>query len=162
MKTLIIIRHAKAEPNFGPDSDRKLIERGHSNAKMMAGRLLEKGYKIDMIFSSPSVRTRETTQYFAEIHNVPESHVKFFEKLYLADTLAIIETVTWLKENVGTLAVIAHNPGVTNFVNYETDSDIADLPTCGIAVVEVDMANWEEDFEQAPKKLIEVMTPGDA
>jgi len=36
MKTLIIIRHAKAEQSLGADSHRKLIERGHRDAEMMA------------------------------------------------------------------------------------------------------------------------------
>ena len=159
MKTLIIIRHAKAEQSFGPDRDRRLTERGHQNAHMMAERLIDDGYKIDMIFSSPSVRTTETTEYFVAANHLDEDHVKFFDKLYLGDTLAITETVKWLKENVNTLAVVGHNPGVSNFTNYITGSEIADLPTCGIAIIEVDMNSWEDDFEAATKKLVKIMTP---
>lgn len=161
MKTLIIIRHAKAEQSFGPDRDRRLTERGHQNAEMMAERLLAKGYKIDMIFSSPSARTKETTEYFAVANHLDKDHVKYFDKLYLGDIVAITETVLWLKENVHTLAIVGHNPGVSNFVNNITNADINDLPTCGIAVIEIDMNNWEEDFTKAPKKLVEVMKPKD-
>lgn len=158
MKNLIIIRHAKAEQSFSIDRERKLTEKGHRNALMMAERLLEKGYKIDKIFSSPSVRTKETTKYFAEVHHIAAKDIKYFDALYLGDTLAIQETVEWLKENIHTLAVVGHNPGVTNFTNHITGSAIEDLPTCGIAVIEVDMDDWQH-FEAAAKKLVEVDSP---
>lgn len=158
MKNLIIIRHAKAEQNFGMDRDRKLTERGHRNALMMAERLLEKGYKIDKIFSSPSVRTKETTKYFAEVHHVAAQDIKYFDALYLGDTLQIEETVEWLKENIHTLAVVGHNPGVTNFTNHVTGAAIEDMPTCGIAIIEVDMNDWE-NFDGAAKKLVAVDSP---
>lgn len=158
MKNLIIIRHAKTEQGFIRDFDRKLLERGHSNAVMMAERLLQQGYKIDKIFSSPAVRAAETTEHFALVHNVSSENIKFFEKLYLGGVLEIIETVSWLKENIQTLAVVAHNPGVTNYTNDVTGSDIESLPTCGIAIVELEMDDWENS-KDAPKKLVKLLTP---
>lgn len=158
MKILLMIRHAKAEQNFGNDSDRKLTERGHLNAVAMAELLISKGYRIDKIFSSPSVRTKETAKYFAEVGHLREDDIKYFPRLYLGDTLAIEETVEWLKENIDTLAVIGHNPGVTNFTNDVTGSAIEDLPTSGIAVIKVEMDDWE-NFANAKKTLVEVLTP---
>jgi phosphohistidine phosphatase len=161
MKNLIIIRHAKAEQSSGRDFDRNLMEKGHKDATLMAGRLLNLGYKIDKIFSSPSVRTVQTTAHFASDHNVNTENIKYFDKLYLGDTLAITEAVCWLKENINTLAVVGHNPGVSNFTNDITGSDIDDLPTSGIAIIEVDMNDWE-NFEGASKKLVKVLTPKDS
>lgn len=157
MKTLVIIRHAKAEQTFGSDLQRKLTERGHRDAEMMAIRLLDKGYKIDKIFSSPATRTRQTTEIFAQVHQIPPDNIKYFRALYLGDTLSYIETAHWLKENVNVLAVVGHNPGVSNFTNDMTGSDIS-LPTCGIAIIEVECNDWQ-DFETAPKRLKEVDFP---
>ncbi len=158
MKTLIIIRHSKAEQTLGQDIKRNLTERGLHDADMMAKMLLSKGYKIDKIFSSPSERTKETAAIFAKIHEVAENSIKFFDYLYLGDTLEITEAVNWLQENIGTLAIIGHNPGVTNFVNDTTLSKIAVLPTSGIAIIKVDATDWS-GFDTASKALEEVYYP---
>lgn len=158
MKTLIIIRHAKAEHSSGVDSHRKLSERGHHDAEAMAKMLLAKGYRINKIFSSPADRTRQTTEYFAKVHGVEDKDIKFFDDLYLGDTLQIIETINWLQENINTLAIVGHNPGVTNFTNDETPAHIDSLPTAGVAVIEVDCEDWQ-NFDSASKKFIETFSP---
>lgn len=159
MKTLIIIRHAKAVQSHGSDKGRELAERGHADAEKMAKLLVNKGYKIDKIFSSTAVRTRETTDYFAYANSISGDDIKYFDKLYLAGVLEIEESILWLKENINTLAVVGHNPGVSDFVNDFTNSDIGDLPTCGIAVIELEMDNWETNFTTVPNRLKEVFTP---
>lgn len=162
MKTLIIIRHAKAEQSFGKDIERKLTYRGQRNAAKMAECLKKKGYRIDKIFSSNSERTMQTTRIFAEVLDMPGSHIRYFESLYLADVLGITETIEWMRENenIRTLAIVGHNPGVTNFVNDLTHAGIDSLPTCGIAVMEVAMEDWSH-FDTAPKKLVETFSPKD-
>lgn len=159
MKTLIIIRHAKAEQSHGePDSKRKLTEKGIADAEAMANKLLVKGYKPDKIFSSPSERTKETTAIFAQVNHVEEKNIKYFEDLYLGDTLQITEAITWLQENIDTLAIVGHNPGVTNFTNDVTGSLIDSLPTSGIAIINIDGngLDWKQ-FDEAKKTLVEVM-----
>ncbi|MFT4094641.1 MAG: histidine phosphatase family protein [Niabella sp.] len=158
MKTLILIRHAKAEQGHGADSHRKLTERGRNNAALMAERLLRKGYEINKIFSSPSLRTKETTEIFAEVQHIAEKDIKYFDHLYLGDTLQITEAVNWLQENIDILAVVGHNPGVTNFTNDVTGSGIEQLPTCGVAVIQVACDDWQQ-FNEAKKTLIEVDRP---
>ncbi len=158
MKTLIIIRHAKAEQGLGSDLFRKLTERGHRDAELMAKRLSEKGYRIDRIFSSPAIRTRQTTEHFVRVHRIPADHVNYFKALYLGDTLNYMETARWLRENVNTLAVVGHNPGVTNFTNDITRSHIENIPTSGIAIIRVACDIWE-DFDRAPKTLVDVDYP---
>ncbi|ANH82926.1 phosphohistidine phosphatase SixA [Niabella ginsenosidivorans] len=162
MKTLIIIRHAKAEQGSGKDIERKLTERGHRNAIQMAEKLKAGGYKIDKIFSSPSERTLQTTRHFAEVFGVMANHIRYFESLYLGDVLAISETICWLyqHENVHTLAIVGHNPGVTNFVNDLTHSTINSIPTSGIAVLRIDTDHWDH-FATAPKSLEAVLSPKD-
>lgn len=159
MKTLIIIRHAKAEQNFGNDKSRKLTERGHRDAGKMATLLVRKGYKIDKIFSSTAIRAEQTADYFARANNIKGDDIKYFDKLYLASVLQIEESILWLKENINTLAVVGHNPGVSDFVDDVAKVDLDDLPTCGIAVIELEMDNWETDFTTVPNKIVEVFSP---
>lgn len=159
MKTLIIIRHAKTEQGLGNDKDRKLTERGHHDAEKMSKILKEKGYKIDKIFSSTAVRTEQTTEYFAHANDLTGEDIKYFDKLYLASVLEIEESILWLKQNINTLAVVGHNPGVSDFVNDIANADIEDLPTCGIAIIQLEMDNWETNFTTVPNKLLEVLSP---
>lgn len=161
MKKLIIIRHAKAEQTFGHDKERKLTERGHRDAEKMSELLVKKGYKIDKIFSSTAVRTQQTTEYFERANHLHSDDVKYFDSLYLASVLDITESILWLKENINTLAVVGHNPGVSDFVNDITNADIEDLPTCDIAIIELEMDNWETNFTTVPNKLVEVLKPKD-
>ncbi|MBZ4189728.1 SixA phosphatase family protein [Niabella beijingensis] len=162
MKTLIIIRHAKAEQGFGKDIERRLTERGLRNAAAMAKKLKDKGYTVDKIFSSNSERTMQTTRIFAEVLGIKGNNIRYFESLYLADVLGITETIGWLRENenINTLAIVGHNPGVTNFINDLTHAGIDSLPTCGVAVMEVAMDDWSS-FETAKKRFIESFSPKD-
>ena len=62
MKTLILMRHAKAgsaDPGMG-DHDRSLNKRGRSAAPVMAHWLAARGLRPGRVLCSPSRRTRET------------------------------------------------------------------------------------------------------
>ena len=38
--------------------------------------------------------------------------------------------------------IIAHNPGLTNFINLMTNLTLDNLPTTGILVIDFDCNNW--------------------
>lgn len=75
MKTLIIIRHSKAEKGSGRDIDRHLTETGHRDAIQVAELLKSKGYEIDKILSSNSERTKRTTQLFSGVLGIDNDAV---------------------------------------------------------------------------------------
>lgn len=160
MKTVIVIRHAKAEEGTGSDIERKLTPRGHRDARRTAEMIKERGYKIDKIFASNSERTMETTQEIAAVLNITGNNIRYFESLYLADVVEIIETIDWLKENenISTLAIVGHNPGVTNFVNDTAGALLPGMPTSGVAVIDVAMDNWD-NFQAAKKTLAATFSP---
>ena len=39
--------------------------------------------------------------------------------------------------------IVAHNPGLTNFVNLMTDLALWNLPTTGMLVINFDVDSWE-------------------
>jgi phosphohistidine phosphatase len=55
-----------------------------------------------------------------------------------------------LEDSVDTVAVFAHNPGITLFVNELTHTKIDDMPTCGIFAIQADISSWK-DFEEGKK-----------
>lgn len=160
MKTLIVIRHGKAEKKkFGElDSKRKLTSSGILEVENMAKRLLEKNYQIEKIFSSSAERTRQTSKIFALIHQVEDDRIQYFDSLYLSDASHIVETLYHIQDEVQTLAIVGHNPGVTHFSSSVTHSYSVILPPAGIAVIKAHCDDWTQ-FEAANKTLVEVLLP---
>lgn len=155
MKTLLLIRHAKSSwdaPGLS-DFDRSLNERGKKDAPEMARRLKEKDLSIDLFVSSPAKRARKTAKYFAEVFDVKKDEIQLVEALYMATPEAFRQTVAELKNKHKVVALISHNPGITEFANGLTDHRIDDMPTCSIFALQADTDHWK-DFEKADKKFL--------
>jgi phosphohistidine phosphatase len=66
---LYVIRHAVAEdhaPDGGGDHDRPLTKKGRRKFERLVRRLQAAGMEIDLIATSPLVRTRQTAEVLAE------------------------------------------------------------------------------------------------
>lgn len=66
---LYVIRHAVAEddpPDGGGDHDRRLTKKGRRKFERLVRRLRAAGMEIDLIATSPLVRTRQTAEVLAE------------------------------------------------------------------------------------------------
>ena len=113
MKQLFIIRHAKSDQSFfGNDFERPLNERGRSDAPLMAKRLLDKKYTIDALVSSPATRAKKTAELFSETLKMPAAEIIFISALYHASAEVFYEVVSGLPDELNTVAVFSHNPGI--------------------------------------------------
>jgi phosphohistidine phosphatase len=155
MKTLLLVRHAKSsweQPGLG-DFERPLNERGKKDAPEMAKRLKERGVEPDAFVSSPAKRAKRTARFFAEEFGVKKEDIKLVEDLYLATPGAFSDTVKNLDEEIKTVALFAHNPGITEFASSLTNVRVDDMPTCAVFAVQADTGTWAE-FEKAEKKFL--------
>jgi phosphohistidine phosphatase len=163
-KTLLILRHAKAEPagDFAEDHLRPLAERGHVQAKAMGEYLREFRLKPQHILCSTATRTRETLDGLTL--DVP---VAFSEKLYLASAGELLVMLNALPESAETVLIVGHNPGMHELVALLTydaarEDDIERLrdgfPPCALAMLTFDRpwANLTPDACQ----LARFVTPG--
>ncbi len=144
MKKLLIIRHAKSGwANIGQrDIERTLNERGHQEAILMAKRMEQKQIPVDFLLSSSAVRTRETCMHFANMLHVSNDRIQFDAHLFHASADTLFEVVGQLKDDVHSVALFAHNPGITDFINQlNVGVQIDDMPTAGVFAVE--LANWK-------------------
>jgi len=155
MKILILVRHAKSSwDQMGLDDfDRPLNERGKKDAPEMAARLKEKGLKIDLFLSSPAKRARKTAKYFVEEFGLKKEDIELEKDLYGASPSTILKAVTGIKNKLGTVALFAHNPGLTEFASSLTDVHIDNMPTCSVFAVQAETDNWA-DFATAPKRFL--------
>ena len=155
MKKLFIIRHAKSDQGFfGNDFERPLNERGKSDAPLMAKRLIEKRVKIDAWVASPAKRAKKTAELFAETFEKPSDEIIFISALYQAPAELFYEVVSALPDNLHSVALFSHNPGITYFVNSLVPKvQIDNMPTCGIFAIEADITQWS-GFTKAKKEFL--------
>ena len=154
MKTIIIVRHAKSswDDHTLSDFDRPLNERGKHDAPMMAERLLKKEPGVQAFISSPARRARKTAVIFAKAYGLDKDDVQLKEELYLAPENVFYNVIGQLPESLNIIAVFAHNPGLTDFVNSLTEARIDDVPTCGMFAVKYD-GEWQS-IKTAPKHFL--------
>lgn len=144
MKSILIIRHAKSswDNTDVSDFDRPLNDRGKDDAPKMAKRLLERHVSIDAFISSSAKRARKTAALFMKEFDGDKDQIILVPELYLAGPDAFYEAIASAPASAKTIAVFAHNPGITDFANELTDVRIDDMPTCAIFAVKADIKNW--------------------
>jgi phosphohistidine phosphatase len=165
-KTLIILRHAKAETGLSHQDDhtRKLVERGEEAARIVGAYMFRKGIKPDKVFCSDAARTRAT---WTQIEGVdPAPNVEFTRELYMASANEMLQLLATLPEAVKTVLLIAHNPGVHQLclkLAKDGDEDVLDemflkFPTCSLAIIDLGDVTWG-NVEDACGQLIDFVTP---
>lgn len=153
MKSVIIIRHAKSSwDQLGVDDfDRPLNDRGKEDAPKMAKRLLERNIKVDAFISSSAKRARKTAAIFIKEFDGQKEDIILVPELYLAGPEAFYTAISKAPAAANTIALFAHNPGITEFANELTDVRIDDMPTCAIFGVKAEIENWSA-FREAEKQ----------
>jgi phosphohistidine phosphatase len=155
MKTLLLIRHAKSgwdDPSLS-DFDRTLTERGKSDAKMMAERIKDRPVEIDLFVSSPAKRAKKTAKIFMKEYDDKEKDLLLEPSLYEGSVKDFYKAIESLGDKEKHVAVFAHNPGITEFVNSLKCSPVYDMPTCAVFALKIKTKHWK-DFREADKEFL--------
>lgn len=155
LKTLLVIRHAKSNQSFfGNDFERPLNERGKKDAPVVAQRLIDKNITVDAFVSSPAKRAKKTAEIFSEVYKQQTEDIIFISSLYHAPAHEFYEVIKTLDDNYNAVAIFAHNPGITYFVNeLVANARIDNMPTCAVFAVQTDIEHWK-DFAKAKKEFL--------
>lgn len=147
-RIIYLIRHAKSSwDNPGQtDWERDLNDRGRRDGPRMAEYCLRNFPAPARILSSDSQRTRSTARFLIESGWVAHDRVTYSNELYLASGDRILDSLESLDENVDSVAVLAHNPGIHNaMVQLSRDGFYTDFPTFAIARLEsAEKGSWSE------------------
>lgn len=144
MKTLYLVRHAKsswAEPGV-TDFERPLNERGKRDAADMGRRLKEKGITFDQILSSPALRAKATAKLFARETGYEKDSIIWDKELYLASPDEILQSIQQIPDNIQSLAVCCHNPGITELANMLSPVKIDNMPTGAVFAITFSASSW--------------------
>lgn len=155
MKTLLLIRHAKSSWDNIADTDfeRPLNERGKHDAPIMAKRLHDKKIEINLFVSSPAKRAKKTAEIFMDEFGIKEKKLLTIPDLYEGSPNNFYTAIEDLKNKIDTVALFAHNPGITDFINSLECHPIYEMPTCGIFAVKIKTKKWK-DFKDADKEFL--------
>ncbi len=144
MKTLLVARHAKSswsEANLS-DFDRPLNKRGLRDAPRMGRFLRDQRIQPEYLVASPAKRAWTTAQLIAAEFDIADFNIHAEPNLYgagVADTMHIVQSFA---DQWSTAMIFGHNPTTTSFVNWLTDADIDNVPTCGVANIALPTNSW--------------------
>ncbi len=155
MKTLLLIRHAKSSRDdlSLSDFDRTLTQRGKTDASIMAQRIINNSIKVDAYVSSPAKRAKKTAKIFMRAHKKDKKHLLLMPTLYEASVNIFYNVVANLDDKNDTIALFAHNPAITEFVNSLECSPIYNMPTCAVFALKIKTKHWKE-FREAEKEFL--------
>ena len=138
------MRHAKSSwENAGSsDFDRPLNERGLKAAPMMGKVMKKNKFQLDLILSSPAKRAEQTAGLVREATGI-ESEINFDERIYEASPARLLEVVAEQNDNVDSILLVGHNPGLEGLVRFLT-GETHQLTTANLAVVDLQSNKWNE------------------
>jgi phosphohistidine phosphatase len=146
MRHITLLRHAKSDwdnPSQN-DFDRTLNQRGEKNAKLIATRLKNSGMRPSLIISSDAVRAISTARLIARGIGYPIEFIQPDHELYLASPASIIDVLEREGETYTDVMIIGHNPGLTELANKLSNSQIDNIPTCGVFAVDIKIDSWAD------------------
>jgi phosphohistidine phosphatase len=168
-KHLILLRHATAESGE-VDRQRALSRRGEAEAAGL-GRVLtgleERGFRPQIVLSSPARRARETALGLAR--GLPhDPRFEEDETLYLASPGQILARLQALSDREEQILVVGHNPGLAELVQWLVSGATAEvlvrasrgLTPAGFAALRIATRRWR-DLEPGSAELVEFLRPSD-
>lgn len=145
MKTLYLVRHAKSswEDSQLRDYDRPLNKRGKKDAPNMGRRLALMRVSVDLLLSSPANRAYTTATIIASAFNYDKKAIETDEAIYHASRTELVEILKAQDQKLNAIMFFGHNPGFTDLANYLTGADIDNIPTCGVAAIQLEISAWK-------------------
>lgn len=144
MKTLLVLRHAKAEREDASttDHDRPLTRKGRKAARRMGELLKEKHLLPDLVLTSTAERARSTAELTAREAGYQPS-VELVAELYLAEPPAYLDALRRLGKDAERVLVVGHNPGIETLI-FRLTGRAEHMPTAALAECELPISSWNE------------------
>ena len=163
MKTLVLFRHAKSswDDERLDDHDRPLAPRGDRDAPRMGKRLARRKLDPDLLLTSTALRARATADHLAAALGLARSRIRVERRIYLASPGELLQVIADLDDNLASVLLVGHNPGLTDLANMLLPSlRLDNLPTAGVVAIECAAARWKDidsaaltlGFFDSPKK----------
>jgi phosphohistidine phosphatase len=145
MKRILLLRHAKSswdDPSM-PDRDRPLAPRGIRAAASIDEHLRRNGLEVELVLCSSARRARETLERLGTSLGSARASVE--DELYGASDDQLLDRLRRLPEELGSVALIGHNPGLHDLAVALTREGrkLERFPTGALATLDFDGA-WAD------------------
>jgi len=160
MKTLLVVRHAKAKkgPEFASDLDRPLARRGKGDIEAVAMALAVAGLVPQQLLSSPARRARQTAVRLCAAMG-GDARIEIYDDLYFGDVAEQLALLRGLAADTDIAAIVGHNPTLEELVACLTSLAVP-LGTCHVAQLAVP-GEWAA-LGPGTASLQRVWSPADA
>jgi phosphohistidine phosphatase len=147
MKTLLILRHAKAvtkDPNSS-DYDRSLDSLGKDDALHMGEMIRDKGVVPCFIISSTALRAKATAELVAKGCKY-EGDLVLDHSLYEAKPKDYLDIIERISDGYSSVLIIGHNPTIEETIQMLTDSSdvLVTIPSCALAHLSIPVEQWSD------------------
>ncbi|MDZ7738603.1 MAG: hypothetical protein U5K32_05960 [Bacteroidales bacterium] len=151
-RTIILVRHGKAcsLDAFDRDIDRVLIKRGVSDGYRVAGEIMKSGIIPDLLLTSPAARASHSALIFARVMKTGSDKVRVIDDLYHGPGQKMLEEISLLTDKIKTVALFAHNPGITDLAETLSGGAVNFLPTTGVAIINYKTDSWSDIYKTGP------------
>jgi phosphohistidine phosphatase len=162
-RTLVLLRHAKAEPegDLG-DALRPLAAKGRKQAGKLGPKLAELTGAVDLALVSSALRATETFKLVSQQLTVRRHEVR--EELYKAGPREVLAMLHEVDADAATVLVVGHEPTISHlaYLLHDTRDDLAQqvslgIPTSAACVIDVPTP-WAE-LEKSTAHLTQLVRP---
>ncbi|MFT7031002.1 MAG: phosphohistidine phosphatase [Marinoscillum sp.] len=144
VRNLYLLRHGHAEHATNiKDFDRSLTPKGASEVVALGSKLKAAGFLPDIVFCSPSLRTRQTAEILLSAIG-SDIYVEFIDEIYEASVKTLFDTVVSADVNHYDVLLIGHNPAISYLNDYLTKENNRDLSPGQISKMTFVDQSWDE------------------
>lgn len=166
IRHIYVLRHAEAASG-GNDRNRPLTTNGQADAGRLGAFMAKQAFVPELVLCSPALRTRQTLDPVSSSRSC--GPVQYPEVLYNAPAGTIFEIVKQAPDEIADVLVVAHNPGVSNFVQTMAGSAADGLfqsmrrsgyPPGTLSILALSLPAWQ-DLQPGAGRLDGFFTPAD-
>jgi phosphohistidine phosphatase len=141
-RTIVVMRHAKAEQVGDTDRERALAARGRDDAASAGAWLAARGVRPDVALVSAATRTQQTWAAVTDGASW-DLEPSLDEGLYSAGPDTVLDLLRALPESATSVLVVGHNPTMAHVATTLDDGEgdpaavtelASGFPTCSLAV----------------------------
>jgi len=144
MKTLILMRHASAEPreNDHHDLERPLSKKGRRTSKQTGKSMKAYANLPQKVYASFARRASQTARRVVkQLDN--QAEITLREDLYLAEPQAFVDVLHEVPDEVDCVMLVGHNPGMREFLQMLTDT-VLRFPKSTVAYISLPYDSWQQ------------------
>jgi phosphohistidine phosphatase len=142
MKTLFLLRHAKAEAGSPgvEDSKRALTDSGRAQAQTVGQFASQQKLNFELVLSSPALRAAQTVQLVLQAAS-PAGGVCYDDRIYDASLAILVEVISAIPDDINSVLVVGHNPGLEEFLRLLTNR-AEHMSTATLAQISSEVETW--------------------